>query len=76
MDFSNVTSWMIPEGDVLKVVDSQNRIIWQKYTYTNLSYLTVPYGAGMMIPIYIPLDATYEIGMTYKFDSDSVSTSS
>lgn len=75
MDFSNVTSWMIPEGDVLKVVDSQNRIIWQKYTYTNLSYLTVPYGAGMMIPIYIPLDATYEIGMTYKFDSGSVSTS-
>jgi len=30
MDFSKVTQWKIPQGDVVKVTDSQNRIIWQK----------------------------------------------
>lgn len=32
MNFSNVTDWRIPEGEVIKVVDSQNRTIWEKQT--------------------------------------------
>lgn len=31
MDFSTVKKWIIPEGEVLKVVDSNGDIIWRKY---------------------------------------------
>lgn len=30
MNFANVKEWRIPEGEVTKVVDSQNRVIWEK----------------------------------------------
>ena len=30
MNFSDVKKWVIPEGDVKKVVDSNNRVIWEK----------------------------------------------
>ena len=30
MNFANVIDWVIPQGNVIKVVDSQNRTIWQK----------------------------------------------
>lgn len=30
MNFANVTDWRIPEGDVIRVTDSQNRVIWEK----------------------------------------------
>ena len=30
MDFSTVKKWIIPEGEVLKVVDSNGDIIWRK----------------------------------------------
>lgn len=41
MNFADVKSWTIPEGDVIKVVDSQNRVIWEKETvdYTEPFYL-------------------------------------
>lgn len=32
MIFADVKEWRIPEGEVTKVVDSQNRIIWEKET--------------------------------------------
>ena len=30
MNFANVTDWTIPQGDVIRVTDSQNRVIWEK----------------------------------------------
>ena len=41
MNFANVTDWVIPQGNVTKVVDSQNRIIWQKNSidYTEPFYV-------------------------------------
>ena len=30
MNFSNVNEWNIPEGEVIKVTDSLNRVIWEK----------------------------------------------
>ena len=30
MNFADVKEWRIPEGEVTKVTDSQNRVIWQK----------------------------------------------
>ena len=30
MNFANVKEWTITEGDVLSVIDSQNRVLWQK----------------------------------------------
>lgn len=30
MNFADVKEWRIPEGDVIRVTDSQNRVIWQK----------------------------------------------
>ena len=30
MNFANVTDWTIPQGDVIRVIDSQSRIIWEK----------------------------------------------
>lgn len=35
MNFSSVTDWRIPEGEVTKVVDNQNRTIWEKKTTIN-----------------------------------------
>ena len=74
MNFANVKEWVIPEGDVKKVVDSQNRIIWHKDTYTILPYLIAPYGSGTLIPIQIPVGYTYEIGMTHMYMSNSITT--
>ena len=37
MDFSTVKKWIIPEGEVLKVVDSNGDIIWRK-SKTNPSW--------------------------------------
>jgi len=33
MDFSNVKNWTIPEGNVYRVVDSNNRVIWERSGY-------------------------------------------
>lgn len=33
MNFSNVKKWVIPEGDVKMVIDSNNRVIWSKAVY-------------------------------------------
>ena len=30
MNFADVTDWRIPQGDVIRVTDSQNRVIWEK----------------------------------------------
>lgn len=53
MDFSKVIDWTIPDGDVLRVLDSSNRIIWQK-----LSELSILFRDN------IPLQVTYD----YNFD--------
>ena len=33
MNFSDVKQWVIPEGDIKKVVDSNNRVIWERSGY-------------------------------------------
>lgn len=40
MNFSDVKQWVIPEGDVKKVVDSNNRVIWEKDFYFYIDNLT------------------------------------
>lgn len=30
MNFANVTEWRIPQGDVIRVTDSNNQVIWEK----------------------------------------------
>jgi hypothetical protein len=39
MNFGNVKNWVIPQGNVKKVMDSQNRIIWEKADYTEPFYV-------------------------------------
>lgn len=42
MNFANITEWRIPEGDVIRVTDGQNRVIWEKKTepdYTEPFYV-------------------------------------
>lgn len=41
MNFSNVKTWTIPEGEVTKVVDSQNRIIWEKESKPDDNYFWI-----------------------------------
>lgn len=69
MNFPDVKNWTIPEGSVKKVIDSQDRIIWQKDTYTTMDYVSTGDGdtwGGIIIPINIPRGATYEIGFDYR----------
>lgn len=40
MNFANVTDWTIPEGDVIRVTDSQNRVIWEKISPNPYKYET------------------------------------
>lgn len=39
MNFANVKNWVLPQGNVKKVMDSQNRIIWEKADYTEPFYV-------------------------------------
>lgn len=41
MNFANVKEWNIPEGKVLRVIDSQNVVLWEKQTvdYTEPFYI-------------------------------------
>lgn len=39
MNFGNVKNWVLPQGNVKKVMDSQNRIIWEKADYTEPFYV-------------------------------------
>lgn len=69
MNFPDVKNWTIPEGSVKKVIDSQDRIIWQKDTYTTMDYVSTGDGdtwGGIIVPINIPRNATYEIGFEYR----------
>lgn len=62
MNFPDVKTWTIPEGSVKKVRDSQNRIIWKKSPYEIQDYVSTANGlTGIIIPINIPANATYEI---------------
>lgn len=56
MDFSNVKDWTIPEGDVVKVVDSQDNVLWAKYSYFYVEDIS---GS----------DNVLSIKKTYNFDS-------
>ena len=69
MNFPDVKNWTIPEGSVKKVRDSQYRIIWQKDTYTLLDYVSTGDNdawGGIIVPINIPRNASYEIGFEYR----------
>ena len=41
MEFIDVSDWMINEGAVLRVIDSFNRIIWEKTTPPENTYFYV-----------------------------------
>lgn len=41
MNFSNVTSWTINEGSVIRVTDSLNRVIWEKPSTMQSTYFFV-----------------------------------
>ena len=69
MNFPDVKNWTIPEGSVKKVIDSQYRVIWQKDTYTLLDYVSTGDNdawGGIIVPINIPRNASYEIGFEYR----------
>lgn len=53
MDFSKVIKWNIPEGDILRVIDSSDRIIWEKVQDLSIIFRDN-----------IPLQVTYD----YNFD--------
>lgn len=75
IDFRNVTDWTIPEGNCVKVYDSTDSIIWQKDTYTDMDYVTCStYPTGIIVPVSIPMDASYEIFMDFQPTSASTDT--
>lgn len=75
IDFRNVTDWTIPEGNCVKVYDSTGEIIWQKDTYTDMDYVSCStYPTGIIVPVSIPLNATYEIFMDFQPTSVSADT--
>lgn len=41
MNFSNVNDWNIPEGEVIRVTDSLNRVIWEKEYPTPTDYFWI-----------------------------------
>lgn len=62
IDFRNVTDWTIPQGNVIRVYDSQARIIWQKETYTDMDYISCADAyTGIIVPVSIPTGSTYDI---------------
>lgn len=75
IDFRNVTDWTIPEGNCVKVYDSTDSIIWQKDTYTDMDYVTCStYPTGIIVPVSIPMDTSYEIFMDFQPTSVSADT--
>lgn len=75
IDFRNVTDWTIPEGNCVKVYDSTGSIIWQKDTYTDMDYVTCStYPTGIIVPVSIPMDTSYEIFMDFQPTSVSADT--
>ena len=67
MNFANVEEWVIPEGDVKKVTDSQNRVIWHKDDYDIIDHVYVnASNTGIIIPISLKGGLFYEIGMDFQ----------
>lgn len=72
MNFANVEEWLIPEGDVKKVTDSQDRIIWQKDTYDIIDHVYVDTNkTGIIIPISLRGGIMHELGMDFQYVGDS-----
>lgn len=66
IDMSTVKSWTIPEGEVVQVVDSQNRVIWSATPpspYRRLEYIHFN-GAEYVQTDFYP--GTY--GKNYQFE--------
>ena len=41
MNFNNIKEWIIPEGTVKEVKDSQNRVLWNKTPYIDYGYFYI-----------------------------------
>lgn len=54
MNFANVKEWRIPQGDVIRVTDSQNRVIWEKeqIDYTEPFYVENTTNNTLILRIY------------------------
>lgn len=74
MNFPDVRNWTIPEGSVKRVLDSQDRVIWECDYYDLMDYITVPTNkqAGIIVPINIPKNASYEIMMSFDKPNTTV----
>lgn len=76
MNFANVEEWVIPEGDVKKVTDSQNRVIWHKDDYDIIDHVYVNVSnTGIIIPISLKGGLFYEIGMDFQNTGTPTSSS-
>ncbi len=76
MNFSNVKTWTISEGEVTKVVDSQNRIIWQKETIDYSEPFYVENNTAEVFPLTIstsgPTSASsWIINFDYSLDGET-----
>lgn len=74
MNFANVTDWRIPEGDVIRVTDTNNtRIIWEKSTgpdYTVPFYFenTTDTSHNISIRLRNPDDVYRSFSIQYSYD--------
>lgn len=76
IDFRNVKDWTIPEGNVVKVTDSSRDVIWRKYAYTFLDYVTCETSpTGIIVPINIPTNSSWDIMMDYAYTGPDPGTS-
>lgn len=75
VDFRNVVDWVIPEGNVVKVTDSLNRVIWRKYQYTFVDYVTCETNpTGIIVPINIPSNSSWDIMIDYAYTGSAPGT--
>ena len=71
MNFADVTEWRIPQGDVVRVTDSQNRIIWERYVpdYTEPFYVKNLYNGASAVRFEAQSNAP---AVTVEYSTDRV----